>query len=185
MARRLSVQERALWSRVAATVRPMPGKPAIAEAAATPPGQPSVKPPVKPSPRFIPKVARPAPAPAKPAAAVPPRAPVAVAAATLDGGWDRRLRQGDIRPDRVIDLHGHTLATAHLLLEDALHSADGERIILIVTGKGRSDRPGRIKAELAHWLDGTSLRGRIAALRPAHPRHGGGGAFYLILRRRP
>ena len=110
-----------------------------------------------------------------------------VSAATLDGGWDRRLRQGDIRPDRIIDLHGHTLATAHLVLTDALETAssDGERIILIITGKGRSDRPGRIRAELSHWLETANQRSRIAALRPAHPRHGGSGAFYLILRRRP
>lgn len=109
-----------------------------------------------------------------------------MASATLDGGWDRRLRQGSVTPDRVIDLHGHTLETAHFVLSAALDnaSANGERIILIVTGKGRSDRPGRIRAELSHWLEDTNLRSRIAALRPAHQRHGGSGAFYLILRRR-
>ena len=116
----------------------------------------------------------------------PSKAVTPVAGATLDGGWDRRLRQGDISPDRVIDLHGYTLEAAHALLTNALDSADalGQRIILIVTGKGRDNRPGRIKAELGHWLDSGNHRSRIAALRPAHPRHGGGGAFYLILRRR-
>ncbi len=174
MARRLSAQERALWSRIAATVRPMPGKTAIP---ALPP-EPSAKAP----PTFVKTPARIQPSP--PRATTPPQRPIPVASATLDGGWDRRLRQGDIRPDRVIDLHGHTLATAHYVLENALDSADGDRIILIVTGKGRHDRPGRIKAELSHWLDSTNLRHKIAALRPAHPRHGGTGAFYLILRRR-
>jgi DNA-nicking Smr family endonuclease len=179
MVRRLTAHERALWSRVAASVRPMAGK----DVGEAPPPQTAPKPPPI-------ALQRPAPTPAT----IPPRplqkpknAPVAVAAATLDGGWDRRLRQGDISPDRVIDLHGHTLETAHLVLSDALESADfhGQRIILIVTGKGRSDRPGRIKAELSHWLDNGNYRSRIAALRPAHPRHGGTGAFYLILRRRP
>lgn len=127
-------------------------------------------------------------------ARIPPRplqtprnAAIPVAAATLDGGWDRRLRQGDITPDRVIDLHGHTLEAAHFVLTEALESANfhGQRVILIVTGKGRSDRPGRIRAELSHWLDSGNYRSRIAALRPAHPRHGGSGAFYLILRRSP
>lgn len=108
-----------------------------------------------------------------------------VTAATLDGGWDQRLRRGQIRPDRVIDLHGYTLADAHAALAMALdHAAvDGARVILVITGKGRHDRPSRIKAELADWLESGAFRHRIAALRPAHPRHGGGGAYYLILRR--
>ncbi len=169
MARRLSAHEHALWSRVAATIRPMGGK---------------VQPP---APLPIPERTRITPIPPEP---IPPRplqqAPKSpVSGATLDGGWDRKLRQGDIRPDRVIDLHGHTLAAAHDVLTRALDqaNANGDRVLLIITGKGRADRPSRIRAELAHWLDAGSHRSRIAALRPAHPRHGGGGAFYLILRR--
>jgi DNA-nicking Smr family endonuclease len=120
---------------------------------------------------------------------VPPpplRQPVRpVTAATLDGSWDQRLRRGQVVPDRVIDLHGYTLADAHAVLAVALDdaTADGARVLLVITGKGRSDRPSRIKAELAHWLESGAFRHRIAALRPAHPRHGGGGAHYLILRR--
>ncbi len=183
MVRRLTAPERALWSRVAASVRPLAGRapgPALA---------PTISPPapVKPPPIASP---RPAANPPKiPQRPLQPRknAAIPVAAATLDGGWDRRLRQGDITPDRVVDLHGHSLDAAHLVLTQALDSANlhGQRIILIVTGKGRSDRPGRIRAELSHWLDNGNYRASIAALRPAHPRHGGSGAFYLILRRRP
>lgn len=123
-------------------------------------------------------------APVRPAP--PPRKPATpVASATLDGGWDRRLRGGDIRPDRAIDLHGHTLGAAHdrLMAELDTAHAMGARVLLVVTGKGRGDRPGRIRAQLADWLEGSSLRSRIAALRPAHVRHGGSGAFYVILRR--
>lgn len=173
MARRLSAHEIALWSRVAATVRPLPGNTVL------PAPQPHPRPTApRTAPIAVKIPPRPLHAPAKPA--------TPVAAATLDGGWDRRLRQGDISPDRVIDLHGYTLDAAHALLTSALDTADadGHRIILIVTGKGSERRPGRIKAELTHWLDSGNHRSRIAALRPAHPRHGGGGAFYLILRRR-
>jgi DNA-nicking Smr family endonuclease len=108
-----------------------------------------------------------------------------VAAATLDGSWDQRLRRGQVRPDRVIDLHGYSLADAHAVLAEALDAAaaDGVRVLLVITGKGRGDRPSRIRAELGHWLEAGGMRHRIAALRPAHPRHGGGGAHYLILRR--
>ena len=175
MVRRLSASETALWKRVAATVRPLPGQ--------APPA------PIPPEIRRIPAQFPPI-VPTKPTAN-PPKSlrtrPPPVTAATLDGSWDHRLRRGKVTPDRVIDLHGYTLADAHTVLLTALDDAttDGARVILVITGKGRHDRPSRIKAELADWLGTGALRHRIAALRPAHPRHGGGGAHYLILRRTP
>ncbi|KAB7644384.1 Smr/MutS family protein [Polymorphobacter fuscus] len=179
MSRRLTANEIALWKRVAATVRPLPGS-AVARAA------PAAAPqsPLPPPPRPLPKPrAAPVPPPPPPARRPPPP----VTSATLDGSWDQRLRRGQVIPDRVIDLHGYTLADAHGVLAMALDDAvaDGARVLLVITGKGRGDRPSRIKAELADWLGGGAFRSRIAALRPAHPRHGGGGAHYLILRRTP
>jgi DNA-nicking Smr family endonuclease len=171
--RRLTAHEQALWSRVAATVRPIAGKrPAVA---APPPPHP--KPVDKPPRTPVPPPPRPLNTTAKPQKTL--------AGATHDGGWDRKLRTGDIRPDRIIDLHGHTLAAAHDVLSQALDHAhaNGDRVLLVITGKGRADRPSRIRGELAHWLDAGAMRSRIASLRTAHPRHGGGGAFYLILRR--
>jgi DNA-nicking Smr family endonuclease len=108
---------------------------------------------------------------------------------TLDGGWDRRLRRGIVAPDRTIDLHGHTLATAHSALELALARAvaDDVRVLLVVTGKPpKADTKGRglIRANIGDWLGGSGYRDRIAAVRHAHPRHGGSGALYLILRRK-
>ena len=179
MARRLTAHERALWSRVAATVRPLtaPIVPQTeAEAAVVLPAAPR---------RQRVALASLSP-PSLPLMSLPPRRPAApVTAATLDGSWDQRLRRGQVIPDRVIDLHGYTLTDAHAVLAAALDdaAADGARVLLVITGKGRGDRPSRIKAELAHWLEGGAFRHRIAALRPAHPRHGGGGAHYLILRR--
>ncbi len=110
---------------------------------------------------------------------------------TLDGGWDRRLLRGAVMPDRSIDLHGHTLASAHALLDSALDRAirAGDRVVLLVTGKPprpESERPharGAIRAAIADWLTVSRHAGHIAAVRGAHPRHGGAGALYLILRR--
>jgi len=107
----------------------------------------------------------------------------------LDGGWDRRLRRGVVEPERTIDLHGHTLASAHAALDHALDRAvtEGVRVLLIVTGKPPRDpaphRRGLIRAAIGDWLAGSRHAGRIAAIRNAHPRHGGAGALYLILRR--
>ena len=108
---------------------------------------------------------------------------------TLDGGWDRRLRKGVVYPDRTIDLHGHTLASASGALEHALARAvaDDIRVLLVITGKPpKPDAKGRglIRANIGVWLGSSGYRDRIAAVRNAHPRHGGAGALYVILRRK-
>ncbi|WP_425459704.1 Smr/MutS family protein [Hankyongella ginsenosidimutans] len=61
-------------------------------------------------------------------------------------------------------------------------------------GHARRDRQGQdrrtlakaggiLRAALPQWLETPALRPFVAALRPAHPRHGGAGAWYVILRR--
>lgn len=111
---------------------------------------------------------------------------------TLDGGWDKRISKGAIQPDFSIDLHGETLASAHARLNRSLDSAIRQqaRVILLVTGKPARDNPrlpptsrGVIRASVHDWLAASPHAGRIAAIRNAHPRHGGNGALYVILRR--
>ena len=146
--------------------------------------------------------ATPKPVAARPTAAVPkeltkrtatrpePRAK-ATPGVTLDGGWDKRLARGIVIPDATIDLHGHTLHSAHDLLDAALARAiaRGDRVLLLVTGKPprpESERPharGAIRAAIGDWLAGSRHAGAIAAVRNAHPRHGGAGALYIVLRR--
>jgi DNA-nicking Smr family endonuclease len=92
-------------------------------------------------------------------------------------------------PDRTIDLHGHTLASAHHALEHALARAiaDDVRVLLVITGKPpKPDTKvrGLIRANIGDWLGTSGYRDRIAAVRHANPRHGGTGALYLILRRK-
>ena len=129
------------------------------------------------------------PAPSRPADTVPIRSPAAV----LDTSWERRIRSGTLAPDMAIDLHGHSLSSAHARLNQALSSALTRdlRILLIVTGKppksaapGREGRRGAIRGEIGHWLETSPFADRIASVRLAHPRHGGEGAIYVILRRK-
>jgi DNA-nicking Smr family endonuclease len=71
-------------------------------------------------------------------------------------------------------------------LDDAI--AAGDRVVLLITGHHRPGEPpiarGRIRAAVHDWLAASRHASRIAAVRGAHRRHGGGGSLYLILRRR-
>ena len=111
---------------------------------------------------------------------------------TLDGGWDKRIAKGALEPDFTIDLHGETLASAHVHLNRSLGSAirAEARVVLLITGKAARENPrmpptsrGVIRASVKDWLAASSHAGHIAAIRGAHPRHGGAGALYVILRR--
>ncbi len=173
--RRLSPDEQALWDKVVASVRPIPGK-----APRNPVSGPA---PPLPSP---PKLAR---APEKPLK-TPQSPPKPSPGTTLDGSWDRRLSRGLVQPDRTVDLHGHNLATAYDLLDHSLERAiaEGARVLLLITGKPPAEgrRPsgrGAIRAAVGDWLGASRHAGNIAAVRNAHPRHGGAGALYIILRR--
>lgn len=177
--RHLAPDERAAWAHVRATVRPLTSsaEPTIV----TPP--PAARAQVKPVSAGA----------ARRTASTPTPRPIAPhgVGVTLDAGWDRRLAQGGVAPDRTIDLHGHTLASAHARLDLELGRAvaHGERVILLVTGRpprAASERPharGAIRASVADWLALSRHAGAIAAIRGAHPRHGGAGALYLVLRR--
>lgn len=111
---------------------------------------------------------------------------------TLDAGWDRRLAKGLVAPDFTLDLHGSTLDAAHSRLDQGLTLAltQGARLVLLITGRprpgdaaGRGERRGAIRAKFLDWLANGSHASKIAAVRPAHPRHGGAGAVYIVLRR--
>ena len=170
--RELKPDEAALWEQVAAKVRPLGNRPSA-------PALPRIKPPEAPrSDTALPDIAR-------------HLNNLSVEDATLDAVWDRKIRTGEVLPDLVIDLHGYTQDAAYRLLEKRIRQAFERRarVVLIVTGKGKSTTPwpetprGILKEALPRWLDEPGLRPFIAALRPAHQRHGGLGAFYAILRR--
>jgi DNA-nicking Smr family endonuclease len=104
-----------------------------------------------------------------------------------------RLRRGRLEPEARLDLHGMDSARAHVRLSDFILGAhaDGLRLVLVITGKGRADegdgimprRSGILRHSLPHWLAAPPLVARILQVAPAHARHGGAGAFYVYLRR--
>jgi len=165
MSRRLTHEERKLWSRVARTVRAAPGRHAELvedEAPATSAAKEQVKSPVgKAASRATPRRRG------------PPE----------DLFGQRRVRRGQSEIDARLDLHGHTQDTAHReLVEFILRQASlGSRCVLVITGKGRLGT-GILRARLFDWIADPDLRPFIAGYAAAHPRHGGAGAIYLFLR---
>lgn len=109
-----------------------------------------------------------------------------------DRSTAEKMRRGQMAVEATLDLHGMTLARAEPALAAFLVNAQaqGLRMVLVVTGKGaRVDREtgriaeGAIRREFPHWLNAEKNRGRIVAFRAAHVRHGGGGAFYVLLKK--
>jgi DNA-nicking Smr family endonuclease len=175
--RQLTTDEQALWAKVTETIRPLSREP-LAKPVAAPVAAKPVPPPIARKP----KGPMPTPATEKPRA----RPPIAN---NLDSHWDRRLKSGAIEPDRIVDLHGHSLDTAWQAIDRALERAvvNRERVLLLITGHARPGEPpvqrGRIRAAVHDWLSASRHREEIAAVRGAHRRHGGGGSVYVILRR--
>ncbi|MBK5264309.1 MAG: Smr/MutS family protein [Alphaproteobacteria bacterium] len=183
--RRLSPEERAAWNQLARSVRPL----------STAPQSPERHDKVMESGVSLLNdiVTNPAKSltQSKAAPRVVTRSPVP--ADILDGSWERQIKRGLLQPEITIDLHGHSLAQAHQRFDRALADAlaHGVRVMLVITGKpresaARRDRADRgvIRAEIGHWMGNSQQSGMIASVRNAHPRHGGSGAIYVILRRK-
>lgn len=112
---------------------------------------------------------------------------------------DRKLRnrmiKGKIEPESFIDLHGKNRREAEVAVSKFIHSAyrAGHRLVLVITGKGKKEMQeagfaletgGILKNQVAQQLAARPLSDCILEFHSAHPRHGGGGAYYVYLKRR-
>jgi DNA-nicking Smr family endonuclease len=104
--------------------------------------------------------------------------------AGLDKRSAQRLRRGQTEIEARLDLHGHTQSEAHRALNAFIagQQAAGRRCLLIITGKGERGE-GVLRQALPRWLAEAPNAGRILAIEQAQPRHGGGGAIYVLLRK--
>jgi len=169
MKRPLKPDELRVWSHVASTVRPLPG-------------------------RAIPKT-EPVDAPSD---ALPPRKAAFVAAGRAPPAKAGKAPPDPIEPQRRhrivkardeigarIDLHGMTQDRARSALEIFMVRAwdEGVRAVLVITGKGVSG-DGVLRRRTPEWLSAPPLREMVAGVSEAHQRHGGGGALYVALKRK-
>lgn len=212
--RHLTEDEAALWRRVARSARrlqpapdpqadvrpgPVPDPDAAPPAArrrmpVPPPVSPAVLPPVPPA--VPPAVSTPPAARITTDLATPVGSELARAPVRMDRNAHARMMRGKLAPEARIDLHGMTLAQAHPALTGfVMHAhARGLRLILVITGKGRTRpdddqgpmprRAGALKHEVPQWLRSGPLRPLVLEVREAHHSHGGTGAYYVYLKRR-
>ena len=180
--RRLTPAELQVWRKVARTVTPFrPQKPEPVEEEDFPSlleGRHHLD-VTRPGGRI--PVSRTAKASAPPKPAQPESSRLQPAA---DRGGDRRVRRGRVEVEASLDLHGHTQELAHLSLRAflAFHRSQGARCVLVITGKGRAGE-GVIRKRFLDWLNTPDVRDQVASYAQAHQRHGGGGAFYVFLKR--
>ncbi len=196
MARRrkkLSDEDKELWSRVAATAKPLhPARPVKHDADHVPAKPPKVTNPRLPLEHFDVGSRASTHIPSHSLASDPAdhlrNQPI-----HMDRKTHGRMTRGKLQPEARLDLHGKTLAQAHpALIRFILNArANGMRLVLVITGKGKHrDEPGPIpvkngvlRHQVPQWLHQPPLGGTVLQITPAHQRHGGTGAYYVYLRR--
>jgi len=205
---RLTEEDRSLWQRISASVEPLrQAKPRVpdVEAPAQEPRHGGHREPSLPPKPAVTRSAGSKP-PAEPPSGAPPRSPQRVRPAAdaprpqaqVERRHARRIASGAIEIEARLDLHGLTQSLAHARLVSFLQSAarSGVKTVLVITGKGaardrgaavsfRDDREetGVLRRNLPRWLAEPPLRGLVISYQSAATRHGGDGAFYILLRR--
>lgn len=119
----------------------------------------------------------------------------------LDRRTTQKLTRGQVDIERRLDLHGTGIEMARVHLMSFLRDAQamGARNVLVITGKGDSpfsrhtlhgsghfhapERAGRLRRLVTEWFHEPDFRSLVAGFQPAHPKHGGGGAYYVRVRR--
>jgi DNA-nicking Smr family endonuclease len=165
MKRPLKPEEQRIWSLVAATVHPLQGRDA----------------PKRPRPQTLDAPARIAPTRAEEA-----KQRLREALEGIEPNRRHRIVREREEIGARIDLHGLTQDRARPALEAFLQRAfdDGWRAVLVITGKGVQG-DGVLRRRVPDWLGAPHLSHIVAGISEAHRRHGGEGALYVALKRKP
>ena len=184
----LTPEDRALWDAVKKSVAPLRPEPKRID-------EPDVTSTPAEADRIVPAKAHRKTAVGKtpkPAPAVKQSGP---SDSVLDRRTRKRLAKGTIAIDARIDLHGMTQRQAFMHLKGFFSASQqrGFRHVLVITGKGIAGdargvgegfaERGILKRVVPHWLNQPEFRIFVAGYEEAHTAHGGGGAFYVRLRK--
>ena len=195
--RKLRPEEEALWDKVAGTTErlhaPKPSFLAESETKNSKPKTPAIKREPEPIQQF--KIGQ----KSKGKSSVNDLLPsisdrVAQAPVQMDRKAFQKMKRGKLVPEGRIDLHGMTLAQAHPALSSFIIQSQmrGFRLVLVITGKGKHkdsggpipERMGALRHQVPQWLKMAPLGQAVMQVSEAHLKHGGGGAYYVYLRRR-
>jgi DNA-nicking Smr family endonuclease len=172
--RRLSDEERVLWTGYSRSITPLDPAREPVETAEPAAGD---APASAPLPRPAVRSRKP------PEKSPPPLAP-------LGRRLKQRVARGREPIEARLDLHGYTQTQAHAALLGFLHraQADGVKTALVVTGKGTgkagsAHERGVLKRQVPLWLALPEFRSLVVGFEAAHIGHGGEGALYVRLRR--
>jgi len=165
MKRPLKPEEQKIWSMVAATVHPLTA-------------------------RSTPKTPKPqtldAPARIEPKRAEEAKQRLREALDGIEPNRRHRIAREREEIGARIDLHGLTQDRAKAALEAFLFRAfdDGWRAVLVITGKGVQG-DGILRKAVPGWLGEAHLTHVVAGISEAARHHGGAGALYVALKRKP
>ena len=165
MKRPLKPEDQKIWAMVTATVHPLPG-------------------------RRTPKKAMPqtldAPARIEPKRAEAAKQRLREVLEGIEPNRRHRIAREREEIGARIDLHGLTQDRARAALEAFLARAfdDGWRAVLVITGKGVQG-DGILRKAVPGWLAAAHLAHIVAGLSEAARHHGGEGALYVALKRKP
>ncbi len=108
-----------------------------------------------------------------------------------------RFRRGKMHIDLVVDLHGMHSHEAELIFRRTIVGSRkrGYRCLLVITGKGKrsfhengetymaNGRKGALRESLPQWVNSPQLSSHVLAFHTAQQKHGGAGAYYILLRK--
>lgn len=193
--RKLSAEDAALWQKVTERTTALEHRDTFDPTAYAPPPKQNAGGRKKPDFGKLSVTFPPKPEPRKNSFDLMPSLPDRLRSAPvqMDQKTFGKMKRGKLLPEGRVDLHGMTLDRAHGVLVNFILSAhgSGKRLVLVITGKGKNRdeggpipvRHGVLRHQVPQWLSARPLSTVVMQVTPAHISHGGGGAYYVYLRR--
>ena len=103
----------------------------------------------------------------------------------LDHKTRLKIKKGQYKIDITVDLHHKNQNEAYNFLKYQIIKAINEnlRLLLVISGKGNQKQPSILRESLPKWLASPEIAPYIVYYTNAIPKHGGLGAFYVLIKR--
>jgi DNA-nicking Smr family endonuclease len=105
----------------------------------------------------------------------------------INNSMQKKIIKGEYKIDAKLDLHGYSRNEAYGTLMDFLNNSYQRkfRMLLVITGKGLNspDPFSTIKESFFGWIQTWKMQDNFLYVNYAHNKHGGDGAFYILLKK--